>query len=361
MSSADPSGYLLGPESYWSDAWFELEQDRLFSRSWHLAASGSQLARPGDFVTLTAGRDPLVVVCGLDGVLRCFHNLCRHRGMRLLEGAGTTRAGVRCPYHLWNFALDGTLRHVPQHEDQFPGLDLSAWGLLPGSVGTWGGMVFAHPDPAAPPVADWLGDLPSHIGGYHPELLTEVAHERLDARCNWKLFVENHVDVLHLWYLHARTLSDYDHQRFEWTQLGANWASYEPLKHGAESALSRTAIPVRHIGERDLVGLGAHLAFPNLMMASAAEFFITYVATPVAADRMYVDLRVRAEPDVDAKTVTAAAVSFITEDIWACEAIQAGIRSSHFAVGPMARTHERPITTFQRHVQAALHVPEESL
>jgi Rieske 2Fe-2S family protein len=355
MSSAETTRYLLAPEAYWSEEWHDAEQRLLFGHTWHLAASESELSEPGDFVTLRAGYDPLLVVRGLDGELRCFHNVCRHRGMPLLEGSGNTRVGIRCPYHMWNFALDGDLRNVPQYEDQFASMELADWGLVEGAVGTWAGMVFAHPDRTAGSAADWLGALPDHIGDFRPELLTEVAHERLEARCNWKLFVENHVDIYHLWYLHAQTLSDYDHQKFESEQLGANWVSYEPLKAGADSALARTTTTVRHIGERDIVGLGAHIAFPNVLMASAAEFFITYVATPVAPDRMCVDLRVRAEADADAKGVVAAVTSFINEDIGACEAIQSGMRSSRFAVGPMAQFHERPITTFQQHLLDALH------
>jgi phenylpropionate dioxygenase-like ring-hydroxylating dioxygenase large terminal subunit len=353
-STGASTSYLLAPEAYWSQDWHHFEQDRLFGHTWHLAASDSELSEPGDYVTLRAGYDPLLVVRGLDGQLRCFHNLCRHRGAPLLEGNGNSRVGIRCPYHMWNFALDGQLRNVPQHDEQFASMDLTEWGLLEGSIGTWAGMVFAHPDPDADSAATWLGALPEHIGSYRPELLVEVAHERLDARCNWKLFVENHVDILHLWYLHAQTLCDYDHNKFESMQLGRNWVSYEPLKAGAESALARTTKTVRHIGERDIIGLGAHIAFPNVLMASAAEFFITYVATPVAPDRMYVDLRVRAEPDADAKGLVAAVTSFINEDIAICEAIQGGLRSSRFGVGPMAETHERPITTFQQHLLASL-------
>ena len=52
----------------------------------------------------------------------------------------------------------------------------------------------------------------------------------MPAACNWKLLVENHVDVYHLWYLHRESLGDFDHNQFEHHQLGANWASYEPLR-----------------------------------------------------------------------------------------------------------------------------------
>jgi Rieske 2Fe-2S family protein len=277
--------------------------------------------------------------------------------MGLLERCGNIRTGIVCPYHFWNFGLDGRLRKVPQLEDQFPDMDLAAWGLLPGSVGAWGGMVFAHPDPDAGALGTWLGELPNRIGSFQPALLTQVAHEQLEAHCNWKLFVENHLDVLHLWYLHAGTLADFDHQRFEWNQLGRNWVSFEPLKAGVDNPrLKASTTTIAHIDERDAAGLGAHAAFPNVLMATSSEFFITYVARPVAPDRTIVDLRIRAEAGADAAALMRSATSFILEDIGGCERVQASVRSSRFGAGPLARNHERPITLFHHHLSDALGV-----
>lgn len=347
--------HLLPPTAYWSQEWYEREQRLLFSRTWHLVSDEAALLEPGAFVTYTAGLDPLVVVRGLDGELRAFHNLCRHRGAPLVSGCGEARTGLVCPYHFWNFGLDGALRNVPQPE-QFPDLDPERWGLLPASVGTWAGMVFVHPDPEAEPLRDWLGALPDNIGSYHPEDLVEVADYEFDARCNWKLFVENHVDVYHLWYLHARTLGDYDHDRFEWQQLDRNWVSYEPVR----SDLSRRRRPdaVLHampgIDERDANGVGAHALFPNVLMASEAGYFITYACRPTGPETCTIDLRVRAVPSADGEGLLAGAKAFILEDIQACESIQTAVRSDRFSIGPMAVDHERPITYFHQHLLAAL-------
>jgi phenylpropionate dioxygenase-like ring-hydroxylating dioxygenase large terminal subunit len=358
-ATTGPPRYLLAPEAYWSQEFFDDEQRLLFAHTWHLVADAAELTEPGDYVTFSAGTDPMVVVRGLDGELRAFHNFCRHRGMLLLEGSGNTRPGISCPYHLWNFALDGDLRKIPQQAEQFCHMDAGDWGLLTGTVATWEGMVFAHPDPGAD-LGAWLDALPEHIGTFHPGLLTQVAHVRIDAACNWKLFVENHVDVLHLWYLHSGTLGDFDHPRFEWQQLGRSWVSYEPLRDEVTTPrLARSTTAIRHIEGRDLTGIGAHAAFPNVLMASAAEFFITYVATPVAPDRTVVDLRVRAEAEVAASDrgpadLVSAAESFILEDVAGCEGVQAAVQSSRFTVGPLAMDHERPIMLFQQHVLDAL-------
>jgi Rieske 2Fe-2S family protein len=349
--------HLLPASAYWSPEWFEREQDLLFSHTWHLVGSEEDLPEPGSYVTYRAGHDPLVITRDLEGRLRAFHNLCTHRAMPLVEGCGQSRSGLVCPYHFWSFGLDGQLRKVPQ-PDQFPDLDRAGWGLAPAAVATWAGMVFVHPDADATPLAEWMGPFPDHIGSHRPELLSEVAHVELDARCNWKLFVENHVDVYHLWYLHARTLAAADHDRFEWQQLGPHWVSYEPLKEQTSVARPHEAVAdLDHLDPRDRDGVGAHALFPNILMASEGPYFITYACRPVAPDRSVIDLRVRSTPSADVEVLLAGAKSFIDEDITACEGVQRAVRSNRFRVGPMAVDHERPITLFHRHLRAALGEP----
>jgi phenylpropionate dioxygenase-like ring-hydroxylating dioxygenase large terminal subunit len=341
--------FLLAPEAYYDDEFYEREQRSLFARAWHLAAACEDLRFPGDFVTLNVGLDPVVVIRGADGNVRAFHNFCRHRGHKLLEGTGNARTGIVCPYHFWNFGIDGELRRVPQ-ESEFASVDLEQFGLLPAAVGEWGGMVFVNGDAGAD-FAAWLRDFPDHIGSYRPDRLGEVGRVQFDAQCNWKLFVENHIDVYHLWYLHAKSLSAYDHNQFEWSQVGPHWVSYEPVRAGIERKRPHVGSrPIDGLAERDRIGIGAHMLFPNMLFATEAEFFISYVAVPVAADRCTIDVRFRAEPGADAEMLVAAAKEFMLEDIAACEGVQACVRSSRFAVGPLAQHHERPITNFHEQV-----------
>jgi Rieske 2Fe-2S family protein len=354
--SAPEARYLLPPAAYWSPSWFDQEQSTLFGPRWVLVASTDELAEPGDYVAAVVGRAPLAVVRGEDGTLRAFHNLCRHRGMVLLEGSGNVARTINCFYHQWRYGLDGSLQVVPQGKEQFPELDRSTLGLREAAIEEWEGMVFVHPDRHAPPLAATLGELPGHLGSYRPGLLHQVVHERIEARCNWKLFVENHIDVYHLWYLHEQSLGDFDHRQFEHRQLGRNWSSYEPLKGDelAAAALTRQTVAIDHLDGRDRMGLGAHLMFPNLMMATAAEFFATYQAHPVGPDRTVIDLRIRAEEGADAAALLDALRSFILEDVTACEAIQAAVGSPAFEVGPLAVDHERPITDFHTNILDAM-------
>ena len=213
-------------------------------------------------------------------------------------------------------------------------------------VDTWEGLQFASQRPTQT-LADALGDLPQAIGSFRPSALVEVGRADLVAACNWKLFVENHIDVLHLWYLHDESLAAYDHTQFEHRALGENWASYEPVRPGS-TALADTSPTIRHLDRRDREGLGAHLLFPDTAMATSASFFLTYRAVAVEPEITRIELRVLAEPDSDGHELVASARSFIEEDLEACVRIQQAVRSAHFEVGPLALDHERPITHFHQ-------------
>jgi phenylpropionate dioxygenase-like ring-hydroxylating dioxygenase large terminal subunit len=340
----DETGYAaLGVSSlaalYTDEVVLTAERTHLFSRSWVLVADAEELAAPGSFVTTTAGGIPLAVVRGSDGTLRAFHNVCRHRGITLLEGSGTVGRFVTCPYHHWSYATTGELARVPQ-EDQFSAVERGDLGLVRAQVAQWGGMVFANPSSEAPGLPETMAGLDRRLDRFLGGPLRQVAVVRYEAACNWKLLVENHIDVYHLWYLHARSLAAYDHRRFSWESLGENWWSLEPMKVPAGSGgLPWVPEDMRH-------HIGAFLLFPNLMLVTTDEYFATYDAEPVAPGRTVLTLRVRSSPDADADALVASIRSFMAEDVAACERMQLGAASPWFGVGALASTHEEPIRRF---------------
>ena len=121
--------YALPPEAFREARWFAAEQRWVFGANWNFVAHASALEAPGSYRVVQVGLDSLVLVRDQRGVLRAFHNLCRHRGAPLKAGAGRC-ASLTCPYHRWSFGLDGRLRGVPQGE-AFPDLDREALGLFP--------------------------------------------------------------------------------------------------------------------------------------------------------------------------------------------------------------------------------------
>ena len=337
---------------YGSGAVLAAERRLLFSKSWALVASSEELAQPGSYVTATLGNAPVAVVRGSDGELRAFHNICRHRGMTLLEGSGRLGRFITCPYHQWSFALDGPLMRVPQSDTQFDGIELKRWGLLPVAVSEWRGMVFANPVPDAQSLGEAMAGLDGRLASFLSGPMRQVACVHYDAECNWKLLIENHVDVYHLWYLHSRSLNGYAHRFFEWVPYGDNWWSMEPLRD-----LTAAPAGLPWLSERERHSIGAHLLFPNLMMVTTGEYFATYDAVPVTPSRTRLTLRVRAQEGADADHLVAAIRTFLSEDLEACRRLQLAASSDAFDYGPMASVHEAPVRRFHASLRRAL-VPD---
>src|SRR5215470_7640477 len=97
---------------YTSPEFLAKEQEHIFAREWLCAGRAEALPEPGDYMTMTIGGEPAIVLRDKDGQIRAMSNVCRHRMSTLLEGRGNVRAIV-CPYHAWTYNLDGSLRGAP--------------------------------------------------------------------------------------------------------------------------------------------------------------------------------------------------------------------------------------------------------
>jgi phenylpropionate dioxygenase-like ring-hydroxylating dioxygenase large terminal subunit len=387
---SDSPTYLLDPEAYLSEAWFEREQRELFGRSWLFAGLEGDLPAPGDYVAVQAGDTPVVVVRQKDGGLRAYHNICRHRGARLVEGTGNVSAGLSCFYHRWHYNLDGSLRGIPQAE-QFPAVqaDKPRFGLNPASVGSWNGMIFVNADPAPEAsLMQWLDRVPDRWGPWQPDTLFELPRSEVEVEANWKLFIENHIDGYHLAHLHVKSVIGLDHAQQRWEACGRHWMFYEPeLEAGSMPDRALSGLPVIEGVDASRYGSSVFMLFPNIGGAGGVTFFSIFTVDPLSAQRTRVKFRTFIKPMVEqdfiddpdlagriensqagdsAKPVPANATfverlalagqerNFVAEDKLAVEAIQASLRSRHFSVGALAQDFEAAIAFFQRNVIAGL-------
>lgn len=307
------------------------------------------LPEPGSYIARTTVGTPLLVVRGADGVVRGFRNACRHRGMRLADGEGCTKA-FACPYHAWTYGLDGSLRHLPG-EEGFPGLDKATHGLMPvHQVIEKGGLVFVTQDE---PLSD--GALPDV-----PDLLPPdyVLFNKLefDDKANWKLIGETSMEGYHIKALHNQSFYPYGYDNLNVVEL-----------HGRNS---RIVFPFRRIEK--LRGLpreewGAqvqgrltdvHQLFPNTHVSFLSSHAMLIILEPVSPTETHwvvyqlaprikngqpLDLEVARR---DANFVQDAG---LTEDRAAACAIQAGLASNantHFTFGH----YEQAIGHFHRHL-----------
>lgn len=153
--------------SYHSDALLDLEKEHLFRTHWQIVGHVSDMPDAGNYLTLDVVGERALVVRGADGVVRAFHNMCRHRGSRVVaETQGTCRNALVCPFHGWVYNLDGTLRGAARPRS-FPELDKVEFGLKPIEVEIWMGFVFVRFRPGPqPPVADLMRRHEGEIAHY---------------------------------------------------------------------------------------------------------------------------------------------------------------------------------------------------
>ena len=188
-------GYALNREFYCEPQIFERERRRLLERHWHCAGHHSQVPEPGDFFTTELFGESLIIVRGSDREVRTLLNVCRHRGSRVCtEDSGRARGGFVCPYHAWNYTLDGSLRAAAR---MMPGFDRSAHALKRLHTQVIEGLIFisfAEQPLGLATVAQTLAGC-ARVYGWAD---AQVAHrETYAVRANWKLAVENYMECYH--------------------------------------------------------------------------------------------------------------------------------------------------------------------
>jgi len=194
---------------------FELEMEHIFEATWVYCGHASQVALPGQFQTLTIGRQPMVMVRALDGRIHVLYNRCPHRGVQLCGSPrGNTGSGFVCPYHAWSFHLDGRVRAIPLKQG-YEGTRLNPndpqCSMTPAArVDSYRGFVFASLSPHCPPLLEFLGDARvafDDMCDRSPEGEVEVVPicHRVVQQSNWKFFMENQLDALHPSVTHQST------------------------------------------------------------------------------------------------------------------------------------------------------------
>ena len=344
--------YRMPPEVYSSQEWFEREQRELFGRTWNLVGHVADVPAAGDFLAVTVGTEPVVVVRTAEGELHGFVNMCRHRGMTIVRSDAADLTGncgdsLRCPYHGWEWTLDGVLDRVPQRTTQFPDIVTEDLPLFDVAIGTWRGWIFVHPDAdQAEHFDEWLADFDDACGVYPWKELTEVYRKQWDVKSNWKLYIENHIDWLHLWYLHEDSLGMYDHRNGVIRDCGMHWASAERFRPGMERQALDGLLPIPGVTEDESTTLRANLLFPNVPFVTTGRSMQSYQIIPTGPETCRIDLRVFALPGggYSEEGKAGAELVLYTEDGGACEKMQAAIHSPRFVVGPLAVDFEKPIS-----------------
>ncbi len=293
---APPEGFPALPDlplgRYTDPAFYELERQQLFARSWLYAGHDSELPDTGSYKLCDIGGAPILLVRGEDGRIRAFYNACRHRGAPVVkETCGTARMLV-CQFHSWGYDLEGQLARVPDERD-FVGLCLTDRGLPPVRCEQWGGWWFVNQDPDAMPLLEWLDPLPTLLADVARSPLRVIDTKTVHIGCNWKIFAEGFLEVYHARTIHPTTVGP---------TLDTRGTVISLFDHGHQNMLSPVKAGTRNDGRETLRTLEhlpplmhedinpAHGIFPNVISPLDARGFPFLVLWPEAIDRTRLDI-----------------------------------------------------------------------
>jgi choline monooxygenase len=344
-----------------SAEFLEAERQRIFFAGWTFAAAGAEVARAGDALPITLAGLPLLLVRNRDGVLKAFHNVCRHRGVQLVPNKLSGCSAIACRYHGWTYALDGALIRTPHfsgpNKHDTPSIDRSCMGLQEVRCETWNDLVFVNVSGTAPPLAEHLEPLTRRWAHYDLARLRHGGSCTFDVAANWKLAIENFLESYHLPFAHpslnAASKMQVHYSMVEELYLGQGSRQYDAKQAG-------------HAGLPVFPGLSEARArvaeyptlLPNLMLGIHADYLFVFGLDPVAPDRTretfhfyYVGEEALAE---ELKPARDAVVAFWRatnlEDIGVVEGMQIGRRSPGYRHGRFSPYHEVTTHEFQRRV-----------
>ena len=201
------SATAMPPGVYTSEAFYALEQSRIFSKEWLCAGRADAIPEAGDYLTFTVGEQPIFIMRSDDLEIRAFANVCLHRMMRLLDGTGNCKRIV-CPYHAWTYGIDGHLLRA-RHMERTAGFDVSKYRLPAIRCEIWAGWIFVTLNSGAVSVAAHLEALESIVERYGMRDYVHVLQEDHEWNTNWKCLTENFMEGYHLPVAHRATVGAY--------------------------------------------------------------------------------------------------------------------------------------------------------
>ena len=380
LTCRQPAHSLAQP-FYVDPAFHALDEQLLFEREWLFAAHTCEIRKPGDYVTLQVGRNPIVVLRDQHGEVRAFFNTCRHRGSKVCVADRGKAPKLVCPYHQWTYNLDGSLLYAGQMQ---PGFDPKGYRLKAVHVRTMAGYIFiclADEPPAD--IDEFLRVAEPYVRVHGLERAKVAAEESTVEKGNWKLVMENNRECYHCAGGHPellRTLSEYDKPddprmdpKFRellqtcygrWAEAGLpsegimteRWrVARIPFIRGAVSmTMNGRPASRRRMGElsTDDVGSMRMLWLPNSWNHLQADHCLSFRVLPVSATETLVTTKWLVHEDaVEGVDYDLASLKHVwtqtnAQDRYFVELTQAGVASSAYQPGPYSTQIEQGVIHF---------------
>lgn len=348
--SVPANAWTLPARYYCDPAVFALEGARIHRALWNAACPAEELAGPGDYRLVEIAGDSLIVVRGDDGQVRAHHNVCRHRGTRMLEAeAGCLAGSIQCPYHAWTYGLDGKLRRAP-HMDEVEGFAVSDFPLAAASCEEWDGIVWVRVSGEGPDLAEQLGPAGRRLGIWRLGDLRSAQTVSYEVKANWKLIIQNFSECLHCPVIHPQLsrLSHYLSGENYPADPNAIGAAMD-LEEGVETLSSDGRLvgtPLPGLPETFRRRVGYEILLPNALLCLHPDFVVRYLMRPLGVGHTSIrcDWLFSEEALASEGFDASRAVDFWDEtnrqDWRVSELSQKGIASSAYRPGPYSHRED---------------------
>lgn len=376
MPQAEPSGDLVKtthagkglPASCYTDKdFYQHELKTTFANNWACIGTLNDVPEPGDVRAMAFAGNNLLMMRSQDGQVRVFHNYCRHRGLRLVNEPCVRRNRLVCPYHGWMYELDGKLIRTPHiagpdnHDGAKAGIDLPD-GLHAVRMAVWNQLVFVNVSGDADEFTSVIAPLEERWSCYDFSNIHEAEVSTYDVSCNWKLAVENFIDVYHVPYVHP-SLEKYNSFRdhymvHEGLLSGEGNNNVEPSDSAVGKLPEFPSLP-----EEKRRTLEALSLFPNLLITVTCDYLRVIIVEPLGPEacREHVKIFVNGEHAAtgvelaDYRTqLRVRFEEFNNEDVEIAEELQRSMNGSAFGRAYLSPAFDKAIQTFQMRVAEAV-------
>lgn len=347
---------------YTSQDALDLERERIFKPGWVCIGFGKDVPNPGDVAPIDLLSMPLILVRDSHGTLRVFENVCRHRGMILVERARNFGGVIRCPYHSWCYSHDGTLRATPHvggpGVNTHAAVDPAQTGLTPVAMGVYMDMVFVNISGTAGSFDDFIEPLRSRWADFDGKPLYHGGPEssfQLEVACNWKLAVENYCESYHLPWVHPglnaySRLEDHYHIEAPRAFSGQGTLVYKPSLSQEHAFPDFADLPPKWDTAAEYVAI-----YPNVLVGVHRDHVFAIRLDPRGHDRTIETIEIYYTTQEAATGATHAALrkrnadmwkEIFVEDIFVVEGMQKGRGAPTFDGGRFSPVMDSPTHVF---------------
>lgn len=350
---------------YQDDQWFEIERDHVMGSSWAAIAYGSELPASGYAKPVELMGIPLLVVRDNHDEFRVFHNVCSHRGMKLVPDKTRVRTVLRCPYHSWSYDFDGRLIGTPHiggaNQHYCEGFDKGEHSLKSVRFAVWMDIIFVNLSGDAPTFADYIAPLEARWSRFIGNLDRHCfgpgesgSNLDINVRCNWKLAVENYCESYHLPWVHPK-LNSYSPLNQHFNITDGDGMSGQGTHVYELASIAGTRLPLIDGWPADKLQYAEYISlYPNTLLGLQADHLFSVIVLPrdsgTSVERLQISYFGNAQHEEDFATCRDAVLRswdiVFHEDIFAVEGMQAGRRSPSFDGGVLTPVQDVPTKHF---------------